>query len=292
MRAIFLIGAVLAFGGATPCRATCLEDAAAFAERVCGAIQQGGSSTVLTASGQLSAEAKGWLSKLVGSAGADVDAEAVEKRFEGVVQDQLGPERSAARQCRSDMAKFAASEVCKKSSSTEQGFLSPGADPVPKASCRGARAMPKDTVEMLVGGSGLVTAAGKINIKIGSCEPFSIAKNANGLAVNANIFDQERKLVANITNNQFHAIVGDNLRVDQKGDLSTLAVYGADGSEWLFVRYMNPTTIRMRGQFFCPNEPPVYVTDDALRVGPVNSSAECIMNAGTNDFTWLLFKHR
>jgi hypothetical protein len=89
---------------------------------------------VLTASGKLSVEAKGLLSRFVGSAGADVNGEAVEKSFEGVLQEQLGPERNSARQCRSEMAKFVTSEICKNSSteksSTVQGFLSPGADPV------------------------------------------------------------------------------------------------------------------------------------------------------------------
>ena len=89
---------------------------------------------MLTASGKLSVEAKGLLSRFVGSAGADVNGEAVEKSFEGVLQEQLGPERNSARQCRSEMAKFVTSEVCKNSSteksSTVQGFLSPGADPV------------------------------------------------------------------------------------------------------------------------------------------------------------------
>jgi hypothetical protein len=140
-------------------------------------------------------------------------------------------------------------------------FLSPGADPVPKDSCRGARAIPKDAVEMLAGGSGLVTAAGKINIKIGSCEPFSIAKNVNGLAINANIFDHERKLVANITNNQF------------------------------FVRYMNPSTIRIRGQFFCPDEPPVYVTDDSMEIDQTIASRNCAINLTADDYTWF-FVHR
>ena len=70
---------------------------------------------MLSASGKLSADAKGLLSRFVGSAGAEINGEALEKKFEGVIQEQLGPERDAARHCRGDMAKFALKEVCKSS---------------------------------------------------------------------------------------------------------------------------------------------------------------------------------
>jgi hypothetical protein len=109
--------AVLALS-TTPCQATCLDEAYAFADKVCGEIQRGGSSRLLSASGGLSAEAKGLLSRFVGSANADVNGEVIEKTFEGVLQEQLGTERDAARNCRSDVAKFAL-KACKGSSAAE-----------------------------------------------------------------------------------------------------------------------------------------------------------------------------
>src|SRR5262249_20940297 len=113
--AILLIAVTALAFAVESCRATCLDEAVAFADHVCGEIQQGGSSSLLSASGKLSAEAKGLLSKFVGSAGAEISGEALEKKFEGVIQEQLAPERNAARQCRSDMAKFAVKEVSKSS---------------------------------------------------------------------------------------------------------------------------------------------------------------------------------
>jgi hypothetical protein len=115
MRKILFAAVVLSFGGLSNAwGASCLDEAATFAERICGAIQQGGSSSVLTASGQLSAEAKGWLSRFLGSGSAGVNGDVVEKKFVGVVQEQLGPERVDARKCLREMATLGTGEVCRQ----------------------------------------------------------------------------------------------------------------------------------------------------------------------------------
>ena len=70
--------------------AACLEDAATFALRICGELAQKGKSTLVTGSGDLSAEAKGILTRVLGSAGADFKTGAEYKTYEGLVQEGDG----------------------------------------------------------------------------------------------------------------------------------------------------------------------------------------------------------
>jgi hypothetical protein len=109
----------------------------------------------------------------------------------------------------------------------ESGLLLPGDDPEQLSACNRARIMPKDAVEMLVGGSALVTVSGTTRLFAvnKSCHPLSIQRNIDGLAINADVFDKSGKLVAKVTNNDFHVLTGDNSYSERRGDLSTLAVF-------------------------------------------------------------------
>jgi hypothetical protein len=85
------------------------------------------------------------------------------------------------------------------------------------------------------------------------CEPITIQRTAEGVSINAQIFDpRSGKLVATMTGNALHAITGENLSVDRGGDLSTLAVRDRGKNELLYIRYHNPNAIRIRAVFFCP----------------------------------------
>lgn len=73
-----------------PVGATCLEEAALFATRVCGELASRGRATLVTGTGELNAEAKGIISRILGSAGGEFKAGAELSTYEGLVREQLG----------------------------------------------------------------------------------------------------------------------------------------------------------------------------------------------------------
>lgn len=94
--------------------ASCLDETAAFAERVCGEISNKGSSEYISGSGDLSAEAKGLIARML-SAQAGANFDAVISSYENVVHEELAKEHANARECKIKMVKVAMAQVCPKS---------------------------------------------------------------------------------------------------------------------------------------------------------------------------------
>jgi hypothetical protein len=92
--------------------ASCLDETAGFAERVCGEISNKGSSQLISGSGQLSAEAKGLIAKALGSAQGDVKLDTAVSSYENVVREELAKEHANARECKVRMVNLAVTQVC------------------------------------------------------------------------------------------------------------------------------------------------------------------------------------
>lgn len=95
-------------------RAECLKEAGDFAERICGQVKQAGKSTLVTAKGELTAEAKGIVARALGQLGGTVGVDVQSKDFENVVQEQLAGELVDVRKCGTQMATLAINQICTK----------------------------------------------------------------------------------------------------------------------------------------------------------------------------------
>jgi hypothetical protein len=98
----------------SPAPAMCLDDAATFAERVCGELSNRGSSQLITGSGQLSAEAKGIITRMLGSAQGEAKVNEMVSTYENVAREELAQEHANVRDCRSHMIDIAVQQVCKQ----------------------------------------------------------------------------------------------------------------------------------------------------------------------------------
>jgi hypothetical protein len=92
--------------------ADCLSDAAAFANRICGEVSNRGSARLVTSSGELNAEARGLIRRLLGSAGGELKGETEFTGYENVLREQLASELVNVRQCGVRMAEAAMKQVC------------------------------------------------------------------------------------------------------------------------------------------------------------------------------------
>jgi hypothetical protein len=107
------IGAALVLFYPGVVAASCLDETAVFSERVCGEILTKGSSQMISGSGQLSAEAKGLIAKMIGSAEGTGKFDSVVSSYENVVREELGKELASTRECKMKMVDIAVKQVCK-----------------------------------------------------------------------------------------------------------------------------------------------------------------------------------
>jgi hypothetical protein len=96
----------------SPAFADCLTDAAVFANRICGEVSNRGSARLVTGSGELNAEARGLIRRLLGSAGGEFKGETEFTSYENVLREQLASELVNVRECGVRMAEAAMKQAC------------------------------------------------------------------------------------------------------------------------------------------------------------------------------------
>ena len=104
---------------------------------------------------------------------------------------------------------------------------------------------------------------------------LSITRDARGLSVSAKIYDKEGVKLAYVDDNHPHAVGNVCAR---RPDVSTFVVEDFHGNELLFVRYLNPLAIEVRGIFAYPGHPWIQISKTTLKssIGP-RMSDSCMM---------------
>lgn len=157
-----------------------------------------------------------------------------------------------------------------------RGWLQPASEPSPPNACD-KMPLGDDAITVIVGSSAYKVNTNFLNqardkriplvpLAISSCPALSVNIGPNGARVNSTMYGADGSLLGQITDNGYDIPKSDALVVEHTGDLSTLIVHNLAGEELLYVRYLNPHTIRLRGKFSCPAKPgvSVTVTNDAI----------------------------
>jgi hypothetical protein len=135
------------------------------------------------------------------------------------------------------------------------GWLEPANDPTPDNGCgqQISQQFGKDAVLLVVGNNGVVLQGQNTTFRaliLGGCSLVTMHIGANGLAIDADIYNSHGEHVGTITNNGYS--VNGDLNLVVQIDLNTLVVHSRNGDELLYVRYANPNVIPLRGLFSCP----------------------------------------
>jgi hypothetical protein len=138
-------------------------------------------------------------------------------------------------------------------------FPSNEPDPVPEACGKAA-------LKIILGDMAMaISDANKGEVPVlsfGDYPVFSIAKTEHGMEISANIYDPDtQQLAATIQDNKFTVLTNKRIRLVPSADLSTLAVDDENGRELIYVRFLNPKTIRVRGIFSRAGYENLTVTD-------------------------------
>jgi hypothetical protein len=157
------------------------------------------------------------------------------------------------------------------------GTILPADDPnLPNACDRqGVSTAGKITIFL---GSNVATRpnAGKSAILVRQGTPLvTVEKTADGLYIDAMIFDATGKLVGTVTKNRFTVLTGDNSYIERRGDLSTLGIFDKSGTELLYVRFLNTNAMRIRGVFYSAGMPIARITDSDIQLGVIRGTNTC-----------------
>jgi hypothetical protein len=150
------------------------------------------------------------------------------------------------------------------------GWLRPANDPTPSTACTPDSATAQGWFLMTVAGGGVYTLAptGKlIAIAIGDQPTVVLERSDNGLLLDVDMLNKSGALAVHIEHNEWRAMPS-QMSYQKRPDPSTLVVYDVGGKEMLWVRYMNPNTVKIRGTFYkLGDAEPIVISDSAIQLG-------------------------
>lgn len=151
------------------------------------------------------------------------------------------------------------------------GPLLPANEPTPHAAC----------IEKL-GPGGLVMAFGTDRaigsgpgpfqpITVGDCSAMALRRAGQGLMIKAFFYDWNGDVAFSVNDNRYEPTMPLQLR-QFRPDPHTFVILDRFDKEVLYVRFLNPNAVRIRGRFLCGEAPQAIIRDDAILVGGVRIS--------------------
>jgi hypothetical protein len=155
------------------------------------------------------------------------------------------------------------------------GMLVPARMPNPPvpASCHAP--IPDNALRVYLGDSLGYFVGPKITVVNIAGQPLlSIEKKDKGMSINARIYSRDKRIVAEIRDNQFQ-INPNNYFHRERPNKHTLVVYDQEGEEVLNVDYLNPSAVQITGRFFYPNKAPVMIGATSITIAGNTISQGC-----------------
>jgi hypothetical protein len=148
------------------------------------------------------------------------------------------------------------------------GPLTPGADPSPPMTCKetagkGDLVMAFGTDRVIGHGDGPF-----MPVIVDDCQSIALRKTKGGLMVRAFFYDWTNDIAMNVMDNKFEVNMPVSARFFRP-DPHTLVVLDRFDSEILYVRYLNPGAVRIRGRFLCAEQPQAIISDHVILTGGV-----------------------
>ena len=146
------------------------------------------------------------------------------------------------------------------------GPLKPAGEPSPRLSCS-IKPGPRDLVmafgtDAMIGhGDGPFTP-----IKVASCPVLKFQRTPQGLSFKDIAYDYDGDIAFMIKDGVYEPQFILDLKI-LRPDPSTFILLDRYNQEVIYLRYLNPNAVRIRGRFLCGEAPQAVVRDDAILVG-------------------------
>lgn len=148
------------------------------------------------------------------------------------------------------------------------GPLLPADEPTPTARCIEKRNLAG--LVMAFGADRVVgTGPGPFTpIKVGDCTVMALRRAGQGLMIRAFFYDWNNDVAFSVNDNVYEPTLPLQLR-QFRPDPHTFVILDRFDKEVLYLRYLNPHAVRIRGRFLCGEAPQAVIHDDAILVGGV-----------------------
>jgi hypothetical protein len=148
------------------------------------------------------------------------------------------------------------------------GPLVAAGEPMPSSICRespkpGELAMFLGTSRVIGKGPGPFTP-----LLAMACPTVKLIRRGKGLVVENFGYDNTNSIAYSVRENRLDLAMVTGLRV-RRPDPSTFILADRFNQEVIYVRYLNPGAVRIRGRFLCGENPQVVVRDEATWVGGI-----------------------
>jgi hypothetical protein len=154
---------------------------------------------------------------------------------------------------------------------TPTGPLLPTDEPTPQASCV-EKIGPQDLVMVFGTNRAVGTGSGPYHpLKVDDCTVMTLRRVGQGLMVDAFFYDFNGDVAFSIINNVYEPTLPLQLR-PFRPDPHTIVVLDRFDKEVMYLRYLNPNAVRIRGRFLCGTAPQAVIRDDVILVGGVRIS--------------------
>lgn len=156
-----------------------------------------------------------------------------------------------------------------------EGLLVPGNEPDPPAPCE----IPNNALKVYLGSTVSWTNNDQANVLVmRGDDVLSVRRVRKGLAVFAKVASEDGRLVAEIVDNRFYINSNNFLRMEHR-DNHSLVVYDQKGNKVLDIKYLNPRSVRVLGEFRAPGAVPLIITPDQLRISRGIQEGRCFQGA-------------
>jgi hypothetical protein len=151
---------------------------------------------------------------------------------------------------------------------TPTGPLLPAHESTLQARCV-EKVGPKDLVMAFGANRAVGTGPGPFTpIKVDDCTVMALRRVGQGLMVKAFFYDFNGDVAFSVNDNVYEPTMPLSLR-PFRPDPHTIVVLDRFDKEVLYVRYLNPNAVRIRGRFLCGTAPQAVIRDDVILVGGV-----------------------
>lgn len=146
------------------------------------------------------------------------------------------------------------------------GPLLPANEPTPQAACV-EKIGPKDLVMAFGTDRAVGLGPGPFYpMKVGDCTVIALRHAGRGLMVNAFFYDFNDDVAFMVNDNVYEPTMPLQLR-PFRPDPHTLVILDRFDKEVLYIRYLNPNAVRIRGRFLCGTSPQAVIRDDMILAG-------------------------
>jgi len=161
------------------------------------------------------------------------------------------------------------------------GLIKPGdeSDPSLPGVCKGQPS--PNSLRIYAGNSVIWNDTNDVGIlSVGGTRVLGVRRTINGLAVYATFFEKGGRIGAQVVDNRIYFDPAGTFQL-RKPDAHTLVIADSATGAIFEIRFLNPHSVKMKGQYFTPSGMLLNITDNGMSLGRLQVGVLCAEDVGS-----------